>query len=831
MKVPLGWLADYVDWDTTVEDLAHRLTMAGLKVEAVERVGEAWKDIIVGEVREVEPHPTSRKPLWVTRTDLGDGRIETIVTGAPNVRQGDKVPVIPVGGLVPVGPEGEPFVIAPRPMAGITSQGMLASADELGLPGLHEGIYILSPAAPVGAQLRTILGDDVLEIETNPNRPDTLAIIGVAREVAAVLERALTTSDLDVITGPVTFEAKESIDVSIEDPGGCPRYTALRISGVANGESPSWLRRRLELAGMRSISLLVDLTNYVMLEYGQPMHAFDAGKIRGDGINVRRARRGEELRTLDGVLRVLLPEDLVIADADGPIALAGVMGGENSEIGPETTSIILESATFDPVSVRRTAKRLDLRSEASARFEKGLPPELTDMAARRFLQLLAQVSASPLTADRLSLAGVPFPAPRTVPLPLRDIPRLLGIEVAAEQAAEILSLLGFAVEVTPLEVLAGVPFWRRADIALPADLVEEVARIVGFDAIPNTLPARTVAPPEPSPALQWEDTVRAALLAAGVSELVTHTLTSPQSINRLTPTTPIETAQDQYAALVPNVAGVYAQEALTLPVMLLNPPTRDRTMLRPTLLPSLLDEVARNLRHAESHVALFEIARTYFRRPEDLPYERRTLTIALSGRHRPASWQEPMPAPYSFYDLKGIIESVFAAIGIHEMVVSTAARQFLHPGRAAAIELGGREVGYLGELHPDVAAAFEIEGVPVQVAEIDLDSVLPHASARHVYHPIPRFPAAQRDIAVVVSAETPAAEVLHVVRAAGGALLQRAAVFDVYAGAPLPPDRKSIAIALDFRHPGATLTQEEVAGHMERIVHALGEELGATIRE
>ncbi|HZU14770.1 MAG TPA: phenylalanine--tRNA ligase subunit beta [Chloroflexota bacterium] len=832
MRVPITWLADYVDWgEMTVDTLADRLTMAGLKVEAVERVGEAWRDIVVGEVRQVEPHPTSRKPLWVTQTDLGGGQVETIVTGASNVEAGDKVPVIPVGGLVPVGPDGHPFVIEPRLMAGITSQGMLGSADELGLAGGHDGIYILPADVRVGAPLRSVLGDDVIDIETNPNRPDTLSMIGIAREVAAITETSLTVPDVKTVTGPVEFRDEPSIAIEIEDLKGCSRYTALRIEGVVNGTSPFWLRRRLEMAGMRPISLLVDLTNYVMLEYGQPMHAFDAAKIRGGRIIVRRARPDEELRTLDGVLRTLVPDDLVIADEEGPIGLAGVMGGENSEIGPDTTAIVLESATFDPVSVRRTAKRLDLRSEASSRFEKGLAPEMTEIAARRFLQLLAQESRQSLAAARLSAAGEPFPPPRVVAMPLRDLPRLLGIEVGTDRSAEILSALGFGVEITPDELRATVPFWRRVDINLAADLVEEIARVIGYDAIPSTLPAHTVPPPEQAPSLRWEGAVRSALLAAGVNELVTHSLTSPQSVNRLSPRRSIETAESQFEALVPGAAGIYAEEALTLLVTLLNPPTRDRTMLRPTLLPSLLDEIARNLRHSDSRVAFFEIARTYFRRPEELPYERRTLAIALSGRHLSPSWQDPIPAPYSFYDLKGMVESVFEALGIHELPVAPTSREFLHPGRAAAIELGGREVGYLGELHPDVAGAFEIDTFPVQVAEIDLDNVFRHASDRHVYRPIPRFPPARRDIAVVVARETPAAHVLRIVRQAAGELLAHAAVFDVYIGAPLPADRKSIAVALDFRHPNSTLTQEEVAERMEAIVHSLAEELGATIRD
>jgi phenylalanyl-tRNA synthetase beta chain len=830
MRVPLSWLADYVDIELTVDELAHRLTMSGLKVEAVERVGDTWENIVIGQVVEIEPHPSSRNPLWVTRTDMGGGRMETIVTGAPNVKLHDRVPVIPVGAFVPFGPDGEPMEIKPRPMAGITSQGMLASARELGISEAHEGIYILPEDAPVGTLLRTYMGDEILEIETNPNRPDTLSIIGIAREVAAITEQQLTLPDLDAPEVGVEQVDRPSIEIDVEDPALCPRYSALRISGVGVGESPFWMQRRLEGAGMRPINTIVDITNYVMLEYGQPMHAFDAAELPGGRIGIRRARPGETLVTLDGQTRELEPTDLVISDGERAIGLAGVMGGENSEIGDDTTELLLESANFDPISVRRTAKRLDLRTEASARFEKGLPPELTVMGLRRYLQLLAQVSPGSLTVSRISDVHTALPSPPRVTLPLRDLKRLLGIEVGRDEAMEILSLLGFDVEAGSETITAAVPFWRRADIALPADLVEEVARIIGFDRIPATLPEHTVAPPSPLPVLRWEDVSREALRAGGASELVTHTLTAPASTDRLSLRSP-QDAGDRLAQIVANPAGVYEREALVQPVPLLNPPTRDRTVLRMTLVPSLLDEVARNLRHTDQHLAFFEIARTYFRRPSDLPYERRTLAMALSGRRQPSSWQDPEPGPYTFFDVKGLLEGVLDALGICDWSVAAAAHPALHPGRSAHIRVGAQDVGYMGELHPLVAERFEIEGWPVQVAEIDLDAVFPHASDIHVFHPIPRHPAAHRDIAVIVGRATPAAEVMRVVRDAGGDLLESAHIFDVYEGEQAGADAKSIAVALDFRAPGATLTQDEVSELMERVVGALRAELNAGLRE
>jgi phenylalanyl-tRNA synthetase beta chain len=833
MKVPISWLADYVALEMPVEELAYRLTMAGLKVEAIHRIGETWTDVVIGEVLEIESHPSSRKPLWVTRTDLGGGRVETIVTGAPNVRLGDKIPVIPVGGVVPHGPEGEAFVIEPRPMAGITSHGMLASARELGISDEHEGIYILPPEAPVGAPLRSFLGDDVLEIETNPNRPDTMSIIGVAREVAAITEQQLTLPDPGAITGPVEWLEEPSIPVDVESPESCPRYSALRIDGVSVGPSPAWMQQRLQAAGTRAINLLVDISNYVMLEYGQPTHAFDASDLEGGCIVVRHARPNETLRTLDGVERELSPEDLVIADGQRAVGIAGVMGGENSEIGDGTHSIVLESANFSPTSVRRTAKRLDLRTEASSRFERDLPPEQTVLAIQRYLQLLAQLVRGPLRVFEVSDVWVGAPTPRLVVMPMRDVHRLLGIPVTVEDASDILSRLGFDVTVERDAISAVVPFWRRADIALSADLVEEVARIIGFDAVPSTLPLNTVPPPAPVPALQYDRDVRENLRSFGVSELVTHSLTSPPSMGRLFQADHDGHAgpMDRWAQIVVNPAGVYAAEAETLPVSLLNPPNRDRSILRMTLLPSLLDEVARNLRHADERVAFFEIGRTYFRRPAQLPYERRSLGIALSGRRTAGSWQDPAPAAYSFYDVKGMLVALLNALQVGGWEVSAVAHPYLHPGRGAALHLRGREVALFGELHPLVGERFEIQGWPVQVAEIDLDSIYAEASRTHLFRPIPRHPAARRDVAVVVPLETAAESVLRTVRQAGGSLVERASIFDVYAGEPLPPGSKSIAVALEFRAPGQTLTQEEVADSMEKIVSSVERDLNATIRE
>lgn len=827
MRVPLTWLADYVDLTVPLAELSQRLTMANLKVEAIEQIGANWDGVVVGQVLTAEPHPSSRKPLLVTQTDLGGGRVETIVTGAQNVSAGDRVPVFPVGSVVPHGPGGSPLQIEPRPMAGIISHGMLASPDELGLAGDHSGILILPSDAPVGAPLKSVLGDDVLDLETQPNRPDTLGMIGIAREVAALVGEQLSLPRADTLETDMVKADADSVPVRVETPNLCPRYTALRVQGLRPVNSPFWLCQRLEAAGLRSINLIVDLTNYVMLEYGQPLHAFDARHLSGGEIIVRPARTGETLRTLDGIERVLEPGMLVIADHDRAVGVAGVMGGENSEITSETESVILEAATFDPISVRTTARALGLRTEASARFERGLPPELPPMAARRFVQLLAQITGAPVRVSQLTDIWVGPEAPRTVQVNMGQVERLLGTTIPPDVAAEALSLQGFEVTIDGNTLSAVVPFWRRVDIAITEDLIEEIARTVGYDAIPVTLPAETVAPPAPSPDVFWGDVMRERLLGMGITETVTRRLTSARALVRLVSD---EALFSTWSDLLPHAQDIDAHDALPQPVQLVNPPTADRNSMPMLLLPALLDVVSRNLKHTDEHLAFFELARTFFRRPAELPYERLSLGLALSGNRRPVTWQDTRPGPYTFYDIKGVVVSLLDALHVSGWSIEPHPHPALHPGRAAVLRLGGEDVGWLGELHPVVAERFQIETFPAQVAEIDAAALVSHAVAGRAYRPIARFPAARRDIAVIVDRATLASELERVVRAAGGQMLESARIFDVYQGPNLPAGKKSVALAMEFRAPDATLKEDEIAHLVENIIRALERELAASLR-
>jgi phenylalanyl-tRNA synthetase beta chain len=830
MRVPLGWLADYVTHPWLPEELGRRLTMSGLKVEAIERPSEGWSDIRIGQVIDVSLHPRSNKPLWVTHVHYGDGVVE-IVTGAPNVFAGAKVPVVLVGGSVPYGPGGAPLRIDPRPMAGIVSNGMLCSPGELGLEGDDSGIMILPDEAPLGLPLGEYLGDEVLDIETVSNRPDTLSITGVAREVAALVPAPLRLPDLSAVPPRVEQRTDQSIAVEIADPDLCSRYSALRVDGLTVVRSPEWLVRRIEAAGIRAINLPVDLTNYVMVELGQPMHAFDASRLSGDRIVVRRARPAEMVRTLDGVDRALPPDALVIADGERAVAVAGVMGGEESEITDTTTSLILESANFNAPSVRRTAQALGLRTDASSRFEKGLPPETTVSAIQRFVQLLAEITGDPIVIHAITDVWPVQPEERTVRMPMRDVHRLLGIDVSAERASAVLQLLGFGVETEGTTLVATVPYWRRVDIQRSADLVEEVGRIVGFDQIPTTLPFRTLQPPVPSPGWFWEGRVRSRLLATGVNEAVTHSLTSTAHMARAS--RGLEPSSDEnWRLLVANPDGVERHGATARPVELSNPATVDRQVLRLTLVPDLLDVVDRNLKYVDERVAFFEIARTYFPLTDgELAYERRTLALALSGVRTPRTWERPEPGGFTFYDMKGLVETVLDEMHVDAAEVRAASHPMLHPGRSATLWVSGQEIGYFGELHPELAARLNLDTWPVQVAELDLDALVDLARDDPSFQSLPRFPSAFRDIAIVVARDLPSARVLEVVRSVAGQLLQTARVFDVYEGPGIGEGKKSLAFELSFVAGDRTLTQAEVDEVMARIVTSLRSEVGAVLRE
>jgi phenylalanyl-tRNA synthetase beta chain len=866
MNIPLKWLREYVDITLPVEQLAERLTLAGIEVANIRRIGGNWdpQKLFVGQVVEITRHPNADRLLLVTVEYGAEGatgeqsRRITVVTGATNMRVGDKVPLALAGARLidPHSEEPKEMVLKPTTLRGVRSEGMVCSPKELGLSEDHEGILILHPEARVGAPLSEELGDIILELEVTPNRPDCLSVIGVAREVAALTGQTLRLPSVEAPEeGP---PAGELASVEIENPELCARYIAMVVQGVTVKPSPKWMQERLERAGMRPINNVVDVTNYVMLEWGQPLHAFDYDTLRGHRIIVRTARPGEAIVTLDGQMRTLTPEMLVIADAERPVAIAGVMGGLETEVGDRTTTVLLESANFNPVSIRRTARALNIPSEAQRRFEKGLPPELTVPAIRRAAQLIRELAG---TAERRPVIAkgmvdaYPRPAePRRIRLAASEVRRVLGMDIPPDRQERILTSLGFSIQREDQALLVTVPYWRR-DVTLPADLVEELARISGYDELPATLPEGRLPPPRIDRRLYWEEIARDVLVGCGLSECITYALTSRERLRRLLPADPealaLSRSEDGAAgALVAEVEARLLPLGIQ-PLKLWNPMTSDADVLRTSAMPHLLETLWSNLRYQDSGVALFEIGRIYLPHPSgrELPQERKTITVVL-GQYK-TSPRRPSPVEYDYYDLKGIAETLLERLGIRSFAFRPVVHPTFHPGRAAVITLpaqpptagvpgSGSEpvrrghaeeqvVGILGEVSPEVRRNFDIDE-RAYLMGLDFDLLLQYATTERQYQPLPKYPPVVQDIALIVDEAVPAAEVEQAIRAAGGELVADVRLFDVYRGDPIPPGKKSLAYTITYQAPNRTLTDEEVNQHQARIVQRLEQELGATLR-
>jgi phenylalanyl-tRNA synthetase beta chain len=803
MRVPLRWLREYVAIEAPTADLAHRLTSAGVEVGRIDTVG-AWRGVLVGRVTDLAPH--GRNPAWqVAEVDVADRRAR-VVTAATNLRVDDRVPLAVAGATLPAGP------VESKRFDGVESEGMLCSGAELGISDDRGGIYVLGEEAPVGADLAELLADEVFDIEVTPNRPDLLGVLGVAREVAVLYGLELRPPPIVIPSGPVPVE--QVVSVRIEAPDLCPRYTAAVVQGLRVGASPSWLQRRLFLAGMRAISNVVDVTNYVMLELGQPLHAFDADRLRG-GICVRRARAGERITTIDAAVRELAPDMLAITDESGPIAVAGVMGGYNSEVGDDTRRIVIESAHFDPRSVRRTARALRLPSEASRRFERGVDPEGTARAADRAAALIVELAGGEAAAGHLDVDVAPR-APREIALRPADVSDILGHTYSAETIASTLRPLGF--DVTPADgvLQVRVPSFRR-DVEGRADLAEEVARIHGYDAIPTKLPAGPLPPPDLDPTRARADVARRTLVACGYQEVITYSLVDGGQLRRL----------DSGAEW--SGAGTTGDERM---IQLHNYMSVDRAYLRTTLLGSLLETLAANLRNRE-RVYLFELARVYLPPLAPLPTELTRVGIVFTGPREPTAWNTPAVAG-DFFDLKGSVEALLAGLRVRGVRFVGAPHASFHPGRSAALEIGDEDatqrLGVFGQIHPLVAERFDLGKREVYAAELELDALVRWAGENPASTPLPRFPGVAVDLAVVVDEDVRETDVAAAIRAAGAPLLAELRLLSVYQGPPVPEGRKSLAYALVFRAPDRTLTDEDAAPVQAAIEAMLRDRFAGVIR-
>jgi phenylalanyl-tRNA synthetase beta chain len=809
MKVPLLWLNDYVRPELPLVNIVDRLDLTGTEVERVSRHGVGSDDgFVVGRVLEVSDHPKADR-LRVCSVDVGDGEPRQIVCGAPNVEAGQMVAVARPGAVMPDG-----TTLKAAKLRGVSSDGMILAEDELGLGTDHSGILVLDDGHEPGTPLAEVLpiATDVLELEITPNRPDCLGIYGVAREVAAATGTQLDPPPwvIDLGTeGPV-----EGARVTVEVPDLCPRFTARVFEDVAIAPSPLWLKARLMAAGQRPINNVVDITNFVMLLTGQPLHAFDLDKVAGRHLIIRQARAGERVTTLDDVDRELDPEMVVVCDEDGPNSIAGIMGGARSEVSEDTTRVLLEVATWNGPNIHATSQRLGLRSEASSRFEKQLAPEQVMHAQAVAAYLMAEVCGARLAGGTIDVGGPPDPPPS---IRVRDakVSALLGVDVDPDRSAEILRALDFKVEVADDGLDVTPPGPRRYDVTREADVIEEIARLTVLEDLPATLPQRSIGG-----GLTREQRLRRKaedlLTGRGLNEIVGWSFASPDLPDRL------RLSED---------------DVRRSGVVLANPMSEDQSQLRTTLLGSLLDAVHHNIAHGRNDVRVFEVGTVYRHGEERLPDERRHIGALLAGPSAPPTWRSPDPRTADVFAAKGVLAALLDGLGAAWSVETergptgallNATDPFLHPGRAARVLVGGEPIGWLGELHPAVAETWEIPGAAG--FEIDLDAAIAAVPEVVEFRDLVSFPAVRQDLAIVVAEDVPAARVIEVVRAAGGKTLESTEVFDVYRGVQVGEGRVSLALALQFRAPDRTLTDAEVARTREKIERALSTELGATLR-
>jgi phenylalanyl-tRNA synthetase beta chain len=811
MRLPLFWLHDYCDPGMEAFDLAERLALTGTEVERVHAHGvTALEHFVVGKVQSAERHPDADR-LTVCVVETGDGEPSQIVCGAPNVAAGQTVAVARPGAVMPDGTK-----LKRTKLRGVESAGMILAEDELAIGVDHFEILVLDDGLEAGTALADVLpiATDVLELEITPNRPDCLAVYGVAREVHAATGAPLAPPPWSGDDHP-EGDLIPGFSVEVRDPDLCPRFTARLFEDVEIGPSPPWLKGRLMAAGQRPISNVVDITNYVMLLTGQPMHAFDADLVAGGKLVVRRARDGERMTTLDDVERTLDSDMCVIDDAEGPTSIAGIMGGARSEVHDGTTRVLMEAATWDGPNIQRTSTRLGLRTEASGRFEKQLQPEQGIDGQAVAAKLMVELCGARAAGGTIDVGG-PGPEPVTVRLRDARTERLLGAPVPRADAAQILDRLGFGVAESDDGVDVTVPYWRRGDACREVDLIEEVARIWGLNRFPATLPSRRGAVGRLAPEQRVRRRVEDALVGAGLSEAVGWSFTSRDVARKL------------------GLPG----EAVELD----NPMSEEQAVMRTTLLGSLLDALHRNTSRGMPDVRLFEYGAVYHpgsseeptgnpwypRGDPDLPVERTHVGALTTGRVRPASWGDGEPPRAGFFAAKGVLEALMRALRVDWRAEPGADAPFLHPRRAASILVGEARAGWLGELHPSVAAQWDLDGVAG--FELDFGVLAGAATGVPRYEDLTSFPAIRQDIAVVVGDGVPAARVLDVIRSAGGALLRGADVFDVYRGAQAGEGRTSLAIRLEFRAPDRTLTDEEVAQRREQIVAALRQQVGGELR-
>ena len=855
MLVPLSWLKQYVDIDAPTEALAERLTLAGLEVAGIERVGDWWnpETIVVGQVVGVSPHPNADR-LVLVDVDYGGPEPQRVVTGAPNLFQYKEIDSLPTL-KVAFARSGAVLIDAysdkrPRPkkklkpskIRGVKSAGMVCSERELGLSEEHEGIMILPEDAPVGVPLRDYLGEEVLELDLTPDMARCLSMVGVAREVSALMDAPLH-PPADEWAPEGDDRAEDYVAVRIDDPELCNRYTGVMIRDVTIGPSPKWMQDYLTWAGMRPINNIVDITNFVMLEWGQPLHAFDYDvlKRRAEGVGdekptiiVRRASQGEKFTTLDDVERTLIDSMLMIADTAGDIAIAGVMGGQESEVSDATVNILLESATFEGINNRRTAQALRLPSEASYRFARGVPATLNPIAARRAAELMRQYAGGRIVPGMVDAYPVPQPR-RTAYTTVSDMGRILGMDVSQDDIIDSLKRLDFAVQVMdepapdageqatfalhrePGEpLIEAVSPWHRLDVNIPADLCEEVARVIGYEEVGLTLLDTELPTQHRDQLLETEKKVSNLLVGIGLQEIINRPLTSPENHDKLHPDQPPSQEQDY--------------------VIITNPIAPEKRAMRREMLVSALENLARNTRFTD-RLTTFEVGRVYLREQGDgvLPAEERRVSILMTGPRRVINFH-PDPGgeeEMDFFDLKGVVETLIARLGFKIDGLEFQARPGADPfgPRCAEVILDGESLGLMGEIHPQVRSAFGLPNIRVNAAELKLRSLIkPHWSPDPM-PPISNYPPVVEDLAFEVREDVTVRRIENAIRKAGGPLLVDVALFDIYRGDPVPAGHKSVAFRLTYQSLDHSLREKEVTSLRKRIIKGVERETGGRLRQ
>ena len=802
MDVPLKWLAQYVDWDLSVEELAHRLSMAGAEVEGIKRSGGEWEHVVVGRVAAVDRHPNADR-LRLATVDFGAEEALQVVCGAPNLAQGQTIAFAQVGAQLIDPNTRELRKLRKGKIRGVTSLGMVCSERELGLSDEHEGILVLETDAALGTPLADVLGDVVLDIKPTPNRPDHFSILGIAREVAALTGGAVREPSSAYTESDVSAETRTSVE--IEDAEGCPRYTAIVIDGVTVGPSPEWMQEALSSAGMRPINNIVDVTNYVMLEWGQPLHAFDYEILREGRIVVRRARAGELIELLDGSELKLETDDLVIADADRAVALAGIMGGADSEISDSTTTVLLETANFQESSIRRSrARHTESGTEASRRFEKSLNPELAELAARRAAALIFE------TAGGTAYAGIVDTYPGKVHAPQvivtqRRIEQILSVQPSVEEVRGILSALGVSNRwLPPDRFTVTCPPWR-SDIAVADDVVEEIGRIIGYDNLPSEPLPGAVPDPDIDRERELGERIRDVLTALGLREIITY----------------VSVGETELAATAADA------DFGGLSVRLRNPMNAGRDRLRTSLRPRGLETFASNQREARGGLGIYEIGKTFKPRSGRQPAEER-MALALIGGEARASVHGEAARPLDFYDAKGVLEQLGAGLDVEFGLQGGVDDAALVTGETAQVSVRGKPVGVLGKLAPRLGSGFGIEG-DVFALELSVAALAPLMRESEAVPSPSVYPAAVEDLALIVDGGTAAGELASAI--GGNGLVEAVELFDIYEGDQIPAGKKSLAFRVYYRSPDRTLTDRDVEKARRGIVRRLESQFQATLRD